>query len=235
MPLVFCGKLNCQPFILHYQTESLFYRRVTSLSFDNFVLKNKRQNDSFMRVFPPHEWLYSKFHWFYFSLISYSGIISFWASSKSSWSSNCYSWNWSRQRWNSSQEGCPSWFTLSKTLPCLLIEQQVASPAGHRCMQCLLWAASNFHPANHCKSFESIGLYDCDKSLIVHGDSFSFLKSHQVACSVQVEQIPLPLLFMRTVLQAIGTFPSLVRLWLLLLLVGNFLWMKMCLQIILTF
>lgn len=96
--------------------------------------------------------------------MSYSGIISVWAGSKSSWSSNCYSWNWSWQRWNSSQEGCPSSFSLSKTEPCLLIEQLVASPSGHRCLQCLLWAPSNFHPANHCKSFESIGLYDHDES-----------------------------------------------------------------------
>lgn len=44
------------------------------------------------------------------------------------------------------------------------------------------------------------------------------LLSYSKCSSLQVEQIPLPLLFMRTVLQAIGAFPTLVR---SLLIQGN--------------
>lgn len=46
----------------------------------------------------------------------------------------------------------------------------------------------------------------------------TYLISQDKWCSLQVEQIPPPLLFMRTVLQAIGAFPTLVR---SLLILGN--------------
>lgn len=49
-----------------------------------------------------------------------------------SWNINCYSWNWSWKRRNSLKEG--NW-----------------------CVQCLLWAATNFHPRSSRQGFESIG------------------------------------------------------------------------------
>jgi hypothetical protein len=46
---------------------------------------------------------------------------------------------------------------------------------------------------------------------IIGKDIQHSLISYSKYSSLQVEQIPLPLLFMRTVLQAIGAFPTLVR------------------------
>jgi len=47
--------------------------------------------------------------------------------------------------------------------------------------------------------------------IIIGKDIQYSLISYNKCSSLQVEQIPLPLLFMRTVLQAIGAFPTLVR------------------------
>jgi len=47
--------------------------------------------------------------------------------------------------------------------------------------------------------------------IIIGKDIQHSLISYNKCSSLQVEQIPLPLLFMRTVLQAIGAFPTLVR------------------------
>lgn len=99
-----------------------------------------------------------------------------------------------------------SWMFTMKLWKC---KQLSLCFVGYWCMLCLLWAAESFYSTGVGKGVESISMYHLTMSLflapylIIHNGYLAKL-------GLQVEQIPLPLLFMRTVLQAIGIFPSLV-------------------------
>ncbi|KAL4557934.1 hypothetical protein LXL04_036129 [Taraxacum kok-saghyz] len=66
--------------------------------------------------------------------------------------------------------------------------------ACYGCMQHLLSTEADIYPTSSSKSFKPIGALIMSKVMWI----------------IQVEQTPLPMLFMRTVIQTIGAFPSLV-------------------------